>query len=831
MIIPDLEARLPSKPTALSFDPLQTQCAPTDNVLVAPFVLIGEAPTSIEIMEGEPFVGPSGSQLNRILAAVNLPRYDCYITNACKAMLPNNQSEKLWNDKGWRCDAWPTLQERLIIELEQSPARIIIVMGATAMHLLLDSSRFDKITKFRGSIYSTEEFAHLKNRLPGKFICLTFHPSSCLPHNNPINFYVIIGDLKKFVALNQDPTLLLSEPKTIIRPTFQDVMQWYHKCMLVEVVAFDIEATPRFVTCFSITPFQDSSMSIPLMDNNGNYWSIDEEVEIWKGLARILGDSHIKVICQNGMFDLMFLLRTMSIVTDNFDFDTMIAQHICWTDLPKGLDYLTSAYTYYPYYKDEGKQSHLKVIKDWSAYWTYNAKDTAYLLSIAKKLKRELKDFGPGAESAMVYSMELHKPLMEMEFNGLALDHVGLAKRKQTLYRVINRLQKAIDRLAGFSLNVNSPKQMVEFFYTKMSLPPYIDHKTKRPTCDAVALSRIAKKKRPALAAKLAKIILKLRRYKKLVSTYFEVTTDPDGRIRCAHKITGTVSGRIATAQTFFGTGMNLQNQPPAFKEYIVADSEHLICEVDLAKAEAHVVAFLSGDANMIEAFESGVDVHSFNASKIFDVPIESVSEFQRNLGKKVVHASNYAMGPGTFSNTLAKEDTFISQGDCKILLDAYNARFPGLKLWHKSINQEIYNSRILYNLFGRPKRFLGMLNDALLRNAYSYKPQSTVAELLNRGVIKISQETRFNPTLFDIDLSVTVHDSLLFQIPIKQIKHLQEIFKIIKAHLTHEFFHKGRTFTIGVDFKLGKAWSGNAIELKGIEQAEIDRVLAKLGV
>ena len=148
------------------------------------------------------------------------------------------------------------------------------------------------------------------------------------------------------------------------------------------------------------------SMSVPLMNNQGNYWSTEEEVKIWIGLAEILNDEKIGKICQNGMFDIMFTFRTMGIKTDNFYFDTMLAQHICYTELPKGLDYLTSTYTYFPYYKDEGKQSHLKAIKNWQQYWTYNAKDSAYLLPITEKLLEELSEFD--SMDAMDYTMNLH---------------------------------------------------------------------------------------------------------------------------------------------------------------------------------------------------------------------------------------------------------------------------------------------------------------------------------------------------------------------------------------------------------------------------------------
>ena len=114
-----------------------------------------------------------------------------------------------------------------------------------------------------------------------------------------------------------------------------------------------------------------------------------------------------------------------------------------------------------------------------------------------------------------------------------------------------------------------------------------------------------------------------------------------------------------------------------------------------------------------------------------------------RHNGFISITGINYSMGPQTFSDNLAKEEIFKSQSECQVLLNNYTDRFPGLKRWHRSIEEEVQSTRTLYNLFGRPKRFLGEMNAALFRNAYSYKPQSTVAELLNRGLIKMANDPR----------------------------------------------------------------------------------------
>jgi DNA polymerase I-like protein with 3'-5' exonuclease and polymerase domains len=171
-----------------------------------------------------------------------------------------------------------------------------------------------------------------------------------------------------------------------------------------------------------------------------------------------------------------------------------------------------------------------------------------------------------------------------------------------------------------------------------------------------------------------------------------------------------------------------------------------------------------------------------------------------------------------------------MSQGECKKLLQNYTDRFPGLKRWHKSIEEEVQTTRTLFNLFGRPKKFLGEMNPALFRNAYSYKPQSTVAELLNRGMIKCTNDLRLGKNGYDIRMLTTVHDSVLFKFHKSQIPNLLNILLIFKDHLTHTFTHKGKSFTIGLDAKIGTRWAGNTADISQFNQESVDKAIQKIG-
>lgn len=813
--IPDL---VDTTSSSKDFDPLKYDVPPEGNLQEARIIFIGEAPGWQEMRDSRPFVGEAGQLLNRILGLIGLPRFKCYLTNFCKTRIPGNNENLLWTEKGFRHEKYYELQNQLYQELAGIQGKLIIPLGNTAMRAFMEHPKFDKITKYRGSAYKTSDFHHLANHLPGNYVMPSLHPASATIRNEPMNFYKIMNDIEKGLELLDDPSVLDTQLTIHTRPTKTQVLDFLNEVSKQSETAFDIEATPEFVTCFALTLGPAEAMSIPLMDNHGNVWTAEDELEIWQATARILESTTLEKIAQNGMFDFMYMLRTMGIKVRNFTFDTMLAQHITWTDLPKGLDFLTSVYSYIVYYKDEGKQSHLKAIKDWDQYYEYNAKDAICTHMIRPKLERELDKLA-GARENFNHMMELHAPLMEMEYRGILADVQGIANKRAELVNECSQLQQRLNDLAGKPLNPRSPL-LTKFFYEEKGYPKYINRKTGNPRCDANALARLAKK-----GSKEAQVIRELRSKENLISKYFTAVTDSDDRLRCTYKIGGTLTGRLSSESTYFETGTNLQNQTPIFKQYLCADKDHILVEPDLAKAEAHVVAYLCQDENMIQAFESNIDVHTFNASKIFNVEIHEVSKKQRAMGKRVVHASNYKMGPQTFSDDLAVDDIFLSKTECAALLDAYNHRFPGLARWHTEIEDELTRTRILYNLFGRPKRFLGVLTQKTFRSAIAYKPQSTVGQLLNIGLINMAND----PDLWPIKLLAQVHDSVLFQIHKDHIPDLEFILNRIATHLYHKFHYKGRSFAIGVDAKLGYNWGPSMVELPNFNEDSIYDALNKL--
>lgn len=804
-------------------DFLQNDLLPAQNKVTANYILVTDWPSQSDLKDRELFSGVDATSFNRLCSSVRFPIHKCFITSCVKTPVDKKQESLLYNAKGFKCAQWYELRNRLIEDLSEITADIIILMGSLSASLFFDDTKFIEMSKHRGSVYY-KNHPSIPENLSSKIFVVTEHIRETSLYRDPLMFYPIAGDLDKAMRLFEDPTLCMREMNLIVNPTHNRVLSYLKELNEVETsTSVDIECTPKFITCIAFTHADESAISVPFINNYGNMWTIQDEIAIWDLIAQILDNPSIDKIAQNGMFDFMFILRTMGIKTNNFAFDTMLAQHICYTDLSKGLDFLVAQYLYLPYHKDEGKQSHLKLIKDWDAYWTYNAKDALTTLWCMQELSKEVER--KKVQNDFSYMMELHKPLMEIEYKGIQADKEGIVKFKQKYEKYIKVLTKVLYKIMGQEINHTSPKQLCAYFYGTLQIKPYINKKSGNPTTDVVALSRIAKKK--IKGSFEAKIILKLRKFEKLVNTYLDVPLDEDNRLRCQHKITGTETGRISTEKTFFGTGMNLQNQPPKFKKFLITDPGYLMIEFDLAKAEAHLVAYLCQDENMIRVFNEGIDVHTMNAHKIFKIPMDKVTKQMRDLGKRVVHASNYKMGPGTFSDNLATKNIFMSLGECRDLLNAYAEGFPKLARWHKEVEKQLVSTRTIYNLFGRPKEFLGPINDHIIRAAIAYSPQSTIGELMNRSMIKVYNDPWYLEN--DIHFFVTVHDSVGFRIPIKEKDNTSFILDFClrtKQHLTHVFNYKSHSFSIGVDAKISnKSW-GDLKEIKEFSMEGISNAI-----
>lgn len=772
--------------------------------LDAQIVLVGEAPGATEVRTGEPFSGMSGELLTRLLQGAGILRKEVYITNVVKEQPPGNDISHFikFNNKGVAqpTAAYLAYEKKLYEELAQTDANVYVAVGNVSLYALC---RLTAITKRRGSILSGVQIG-------GRKVIPIIHPASALRQH--IFTHFIAKDLQRVADESRTPEILLPERIYHLRPSYLEAIQYLERCRTAPAVGFDIEVMNEEVSCFSLAISPYEVMSIPLIAGGHDYFTIDQEADILRATATVLEDSAITKIGQNIAFDFTFIYRKYGIRVNNIE-DTMVAQGICYPDFPKGLDFLTSVYTREPYYKDEGKKW-FKFGGSEESFWLYNAKDSAVCFEIFLVLQEDMKRLGN--LEAYREQMRLLPALVYMQERGILTDVDGMRKASADADASLIRLQQELNALAKVELNPASSKQLQDYFYVKKGLKPYVSRASGNISVDALALKRIARK-----GYKEASIILEMRKIAKLQSTYFDMSIDPDNRIRCAFNPVGTTTGRLSSSKTIFGTGGNMQNLPPAMLQYLKADPGYVLYNIDLAQAENRIVAYVAPEPNMIAAFESGIDLHRQTAGLIFGKPVNEVSDepgsssigggiySERFWGKKGNHSLNYDLGYKAFA--LINE---ITEAEARFIYDRYHATYPGVKQYHTWVRTKLAKDRIIENCLGRRRLFLERWGDELFKEAYAYIPQSTVADIINRRGLSFIY---YNQKWFEpVELLNQVHDSIVFQISLSIAPEIHaECILRIKESLEAPITFRGVAFSIPADLMVGTTL--NKKKMKGV--------------
>ena len=782
-----------------------TYVRPEGNPSTAQWALFGEQPGKSEIMHGRPFIGPAGRELGELLSAASLHRSQGYISNIFKDLdrpidaymrIHPKKNSVMVSEEGH--EYLHILSE----EIKSLKTNVIIACGNIALFALTGRTG---ITKWRGSILEC-------NLDSSKLVVPTIHPATILPPKGQyLNKHLIRFDLSKaakIVSGNYQPL----ERKIKIAPTFDEAYSYLRRAIDLcakghPILAYDIEIYNMQMSCISFALNESEAISIPFLGNHGDYFSIEQEMQLMELICEVLENSRIPKTGQNLSFDAHFLLHRYGIRARNLN-DTMIAQQILLPDFPKGLDMITSLWTDHSYYKDEGKHW-FKVGGAMEQLWHYNATDSIMCAEAFPKQMDQL------IKSKNVHTYERQRsiiePLVYMQERGIKADIEGI-KAEQT--RMINEaevLKEKLNSLAGRTLNANSPKQLKEFFYVEKGYPPYKKRGTGGITVDEMALKRLSRK-----GSEEAKTIMEIRKLIKLAGTYLSPNKfDDDGRIRCSYNPVGTRYSRLSSSQSIFGKGMNMQNWPHSLRQFLHPDEGYCYFSFDLSQAENRIVAYVGNIHEMIEAFETGKDVHSLTASLISGIPYDEVkqqddedvcapmgdgSKTWRFWGKKANHGLNYDLGFKSFA--LYYE---IPERDAKYIVEKYHQGYPGVRQsFHAHVRASLRKNRVVENLMGRRTLFLDAWGDNLFKEAYSCIPQGTTGDVINEyGLIHIYyNEHQFGP----VELLLQVHDDIGFQIPLSVgWEEIARMLTDIKSSLeTPLKTHTGREFTIPADLTYG---------------------------
>jgi len=760
-------------------------------------MLIAPKPTLNELKSNHAFGSSELGQLENSFIQVGVT--SLYMTYLCKEYFSEEKRfyKETKKEGVWTSENFLQYQEDLLKEISTVQPTVIMTIGESPLYALTGRTN---IAKRRGSPYILE----------GSDIVIipTITPSVQVPKY--LDRYIILNDVRKVEGFMRG-TRTIPERKIKIITDIHDARLYLKEYSKLPIMGFDIEtsiATKGFLSiAFAKTPTE--SFVIPLVWDKGNFWTLQEEMEIIRLIGDIIENPEIKKVGQNTFFDAYYLAFKHHMLGRNFE-DTLVMQGTLYHEFPKGLDYLASAYTNEPYYKDDGKEAFKSQRSD-EKFWRYNAKDAMVTLEVYYELHRQLTALGN--INTYLAQMELFEPMLYASLRGFRLNHDGMEELSYEYGKRLDETQRKVNTQVGRPLNPNSPKQLKEYFYGELGYKPYVFKG--KVTTDVNAMIRLSRKPN-----EVAKLILEYRKYRKLKSTYLDMSLDPDNRLRTFWKLAGTSFGRMASSKTTFETGANMQNQPAGMKKYMLPDEGYILYSIDLEQAENRIVAYLANDQYMIKAFENGIDIHSLTASLIFMTPIEKIiadnhskvhvdigngDGTMRFWGKKANHGLNYGLGYRSFSMYYE-----LQERDSRTIVEKYHTAYPTIRLWHQRIKSTIFKQRYLVNPFGRKIYFLDFVSETLLKAAYSCIPQSTVPDIIRGGIVHMTK------TVPEFDLKNQVHDSIVFQLPIKLglMRHAL-ILKSLEKKLTEPLTIENRTFSIPISIEYTKTNLGDTKEIK----------------
>lgn len=475
------------------------------------------------------------------------------------------------------------------------------------------------------------------------------------------------------------------------------------------------------------------------------------------------------------------VLKQYNMTVKGAMFDTMIAHYLLNPDGRHGMDYLSEVYLNYKPVSIEtligkkGKNQGSFRDVDLRTQTDYAAEDADVTFQLyelfAPQLKKEnLED--------LFYNIEM--PLMEvlakMELEGISLDEKWLAQESIDLENDLRELESKIFEISGEEFNMNSPRQLGDVLFDKMQLDP----KAKKTKTGQYATSEDVLQK---LASKheIIQHILEYRTYQKLKSTYVDALPSQidkdDNRVHTNFSQTTAATGRLASVNP------NLQNIPirtlrgQQIRGAFVSAEGKKIISADYSQIELRLIAEISGEDNMIKAFQDGEDIHASTAAKLFNIPLEEVSKTQRGQAKTVNFGILY--GQGAFA---LAEQTGLSRSEAKQMIEAYYETYPKLKAYMAEQVKSAREIGYVETILGR-KRHLKDINSGNFvvrahaeRNAVNAPIQGSAADVVKMAMIKIQKE--LEKEKLRTKMLLQVHDELVFESPIDEVEVAKNIIK-----------------------------------------------------
>ncbi len=625
-------------------------------------------------------------------------------------------------------------------------------------------------------IFNELEFRTLTERIFGKSTP-TQLPTENKPQNQPSLFDLFETEStneKKYSnlsELNQD----IQKYKLIDKEC--DIIDLARKLECQDFFAFDTETTGTEPMTAELV-----GMSFAMHENEAYYIPIPAEKEKAVSIVNIFkkaleNPSSLK-IGQNIKYDYI-MMRRYGITPAGKFFDTMIAHYLLQPDSRHNMDYLAEIYLGYKTIaieeligaKGKNQRSMRQVPHD--EICLYAAEDADITLKLKNRLEKELRT-KKLEELFYTIEMPLVRVLAEMEITGVRIDTAALKQSSEILTNKIETLEQEIYTYAGKSFNISSARQVGEILFEHLK----IDTKARKTkTGQYSTTEEVLEKLR--FKHPIVDKILDYRGLKKLLSTYINALPDlinPEtGKIHTSFNQAVTATGRLSSSNP------NLQNIPirddegKEIRRAFIPEPGELFFSADYSQIELRIMAHLSGDKAMTEAFCSGNDIHAATASKIYKIPIDEVTKEMRRKAK----TANFGIIYGISTFGLA-ERLNIPRSEAKQLIDNYFETFPQVKTYmDKSI--EIAREKGYVETINGRKRMLPDINSHnsvvrgyAERNAINAPIQGSAADIIKIAMVHIFE--RFERENISAKMILQVHDELNFSTPSNEIETIKQI-------------------------------------------------------
>ncbi len=566
---------------------------------------------------------------------------------------------------------------------------------------------------------------------------------------------------------------------------------------------FDTETT-------GLDVLSDHLVGMAFCTKPGKAWFVplpaerEKVTEILEHFRSVFENPEIEKTGQNLKFDIA-VLRNYGIRVSGKLFDTMLAHYLLQPDMRHNLDVLAETYLNYTPVgiealigkKGKSQKSMRDVpLEDLTVYACEDADVCQQLREVFEPMLQEKELTG------LFHQIEtpLIPVLAQMEHEGVRIDREALDQYSLELQHRISELENAIFELAGTTFNIASPKQMGEILFDKLKIDPKAKKtKTKQYSTSEDVLTRL-ESRHPII-----KHILDYRSLAKLKSTYADALPrliNPfTGRIHTSYNQAVAATGRLSS------NNPNLQNIPIRTEEgrtirkaFVPRNEDYILMAADYSQIELRIIAEMSKDQAMLEAFHSGRDIHAATAARVFDVPIEEVSKDMRRSAKTVNFGIVYGISAFGLSERLN-----IPKKEAADIIHQYFDKYPGIKEYMDKTIEFARKNEYVTTIFGR-RRYISGINSSngvvrgyAERNAINAPIQGSAADMIKMAMISIFKN--MEAAKLKSKMILQVHDELVFDVLASEVDILKPLIENGMKYAAN------LSVPIEIDISTGKNW------------------------